>query len=130
MNLKTQFQIIVALVICLNFPAHAEVALENNSGLIGKWAMAGLAKDIDGEKRRSTGSWEFRRDGTLLMKGLDKRLSGGSFDVQTTYRVKDGKIVADTVGRPGRTTIFSVIEMDAHSLIIKQQMGPFQWFTK
>ncbi len=130
MNLKTQYQIIVALVIGLSFPAHAEVALENNSGLIGRWAMAGLAKDIDGEKRLSTGSWEFRRDGALLMKGLDKRLSGGSFDVQTTYRVKDGKIVADTVGRPGRTTTFSVIEIDDHSLIIKQQMGPFQRFTK
>ncbi len=130
MNLKTQFQIIVALVIGLSFPAHAEVALENNSGLIGKWAMAGLAKDLDGEKRLSVGSWEFRRDGALLMKGEDKRLSGGILDVQTSYRVKDGIIVADTVGRPGRTTTYSVIEMDAHSLIIKQQMGPYQWFTK
>jgi hypothetical protein len=130
MNLKTQLRIITALVIGLSFPSHAEVALENNSGLIGKWAIAGLAKDFDGEKRLSSGTWEFRRDGALLMKGDDKRLSSGTFDVQTSYRVEDGKIVADTVGRPGKTTTYSVIEMDAHSLIIKRQMGPFQWFTK
>lgn len=127
---KIVYGAILSLIGFCSLPVQAEVTLESNAGLIGVWNLDGSAKDLDEPRRPGEQSWEFKEDGTLTTSGYDKRLPGGNFSVSSSYEVKDGKIVADVVGRPGKKTTYTVIEMDSHSLIIKQGIGEYMFFTK
>lgn len=111
-------------------PVQAEVVLENNSELIGVWNLDGSAKDLDGPRRPGEQTWEFKKDGTLATAGYDERLPGGNYSVSSSYEVKDGKILADVVGRPGKKNSYTVIEMDSTSMILKQGIGEYMFFTK
>lgn len=123
-------RIILSFAAFCCLPVQAEVTLDNNTDLLGTWALAGTAKDLDGEKRHSEQTWVFAKDGTLATSGYDKRLPGGNFSVSTQYEVKNGKIVADVVGRPGKITTYTVIEIDDDSMIIKQGIGQYMFFSK
>ncbi|MGH8558390.1 MAG: hypothetical protein ACRESZ_13190 [Methylococcales bacterium] len=124
------FGIILSLIVCCTLPAQAEVALKSNADVIGVWNLDGSAKDLNEERRPAELTWEFKADGTFSISGYDKRLSGGNFSVSSSYEVKDGKIVADVVGLPGRKTTYTVIEKEANSMIIKQGIGEYMFFTK
>lgn len=127
---QLHFSILYSLIAFCSLPAQAEVALESNADVIGVWNLEGSAKDLDGPRRRGEQTWEFKRDGTLATSGYDKRLPGGNFSVDSRYEVKDGKIIADVAGRPGKKASYTVIEKDANSMIIKQEMGEYMFFTQ
>ncbi|MGH8548426.1 MAG: hypothetical protein ACRERU_07465 [Methylococcales bacterium] len=99
---KIMYCAILSLVGLCSLPVQAEDALESHAGLIGVWNLDGSAKDIDGPKRPGEQTWEFTTDRTLATSGYDKRLPGGNFSVSWSYEVKDGKIIADVAGRPGK----------------------------
>lgn len=124
------FGIILSLIAFCTLPVHAEVLLQSNAELIGVWQLDASAKDLDGEKRPGTLAWEFKKDGTLATTGYDERLPGGNFSVDSSYQGKDGKIVADVAGRSGIKTIYTVIEKEGNSMIIKQGLGEYMFFTK
>lgn len=124
------FGLVLTLIAFGSLPVQAEVALESNADLIGVWKLDGSAKDLDGPKRPGEQTWEFKKDGTLATSGYDKRLPGGNFSVSSSYVIKDGKIVADVVGRPGKKTTYTVIEKDGNSMIIKQGIGEYMFFSK
>lgn len=123
-------RIILALIAISFLPAYADVSLENNSSLIGVWKLIGTAKDLDGKKRLGEQTWEFKKDGTLATSGYDKRLPGGHFSVDSNYEVKDGNIVADVAGRPGKKATYTVIEKDDNSMVLKQGIGQYMFFSK
>ncbi|MCI0653281.1 MAG: hypothetical protein L0Y39_02205 [Methylococcaceae bacterium] len=127
---KIVYGTILSLIGFCSLPLQAEVALENNASLIGVWNLDGSAKDLDEPRRPGEQTWEFRADGTLATSGYDKRLPGGNFSVNSSYEVKDGKIVADVAGRPGKKATYTVIELDSTSMIIKQGIGEYMFFTK
>jgi hypothetical protein len=127
---KIVYATILSLIGLCSMPLHAEIALESNAGLIGAWNLDGSAKDLDEPRRPGEQTWEFKTDGTLATSGYDRRLPGGNFSVSSSYEVKDGKIVADVVGRPGKKTTYSVIEMDNNSMTIRQELGEYMFFTK
>ncbi|MCI0653659.1 MAG: hypothetical protein L0Y39_04175 [Methylococcaceae bacterium] len=127
---QVTFGLILSLIAFCLLPVQAEVALESNAGLIGVWNMDGSAINLNEERRPGQQTWEFKADGTLSMSGYDERLPGGDFSVSTSYEVKDGKIVADVVGLAGKKTTYTVIEKEANSMIIRQWIGEYMFFTK
>ncbi len=117
------------LLILTTFNSNAEVALNSPSEVIGIWQQEYSAPQIDGEKRPSTETWEFRSDGTLVTSGFDKRLPGGSFSISVKYEVKDGKILANQPGRSRKNT-YVVIEKDGDSMVLHGGMDAFLFFKK
>ncbi len=124
------FSILFSLIAFCSLPVQAEGALKSSADVIGVWNLEGSAKDLDGPRRPGELTWEFKKDGTLATSGYDKRLPGGNYSVNSRYEIKDRKIVADDVGRPGKKIVYTVIEKDGNSMIIKQGIGEYMFFTK
>ncbi|MGR9105312.1 MAG: hypothetical protein ACU843_00120 [Gammaproteobacteria bacterium] len=127
---QTLFGILLSLIASCLVPVHAEVTLQSKDDVAGLWKLEGSGKDLNGAKRPGQQTWEFKKDGTLTTVGFDRRLPGGDFSVSSSYEIKDGKIVADVVGRPGKKTSYTVIEKDDNSMIIKEGIGEYLFFTK
>ncbi len=81
--------------------AQAEVKLEDNSKIIGKWHVYAAAPALHKEKRAQDAVWEFKKDGAMIVRGKDV-VSGrtGMMDIKLKYSIEDGKLKRQTA--PGR----------------------------
>jgi uncharacterized protein (TIGR03066 family) len=92
---------IFALTAFATVPANAEVKLDDNSKIVGKWHVYAAAPALHKEKRKQDSLWEFKKDNTLIIKGKDV-VSGrtGMMDIKLKYSIEDGKLKRQT--SPGR----------------------------
>lgn len=127
---KIKISLMFSVFAFCSLPVQADVELKSKEDVVGVWKLEGSSKDLNGPQRPGQQTWEFKQDGTLASSGYDHRLPGGNFSVSSHYEIKDGKIVADVVGRPGKTTSYTVIEKDKHSMTIKQRLGEYMFFSK
>lgn len=101
------------------FSANAEIKLEDNSKLLGKWVVTAEALALDREKKPLHVTWEFQKDGTLVTTGEDARSGIGEMNIPIKYSVADGVIKKQTT--PGREKYedCAVVEMDGKEMVLK-----------
>lgn len=115
-TITTLLSLFAALVA---FSAHAEIKLEDNSKILGKWQVTAEALALDREKKPLQVTWEFQKDGTLVTTGEDARSGIGAMNIPIKYSVVDGVIKKQTA--PGREKYeeCAVVEMDGKEMILK-----------
>ncbi len=124
---KCVFSAILLFVYSTSF---AEVLVKDSSAILGLWNLDGTAFAIDAPKRPGQQTWEFGRNGKLTLVATDSRVKGSSFEVIVKYEVKDGKIIADQAGRPGKTNTYTVTEKSANQMTLKEVTLGYFFLTK
>lgn len=110
------------LALCLTlatFSANAEIKLQDNSKILGKWRVTGEALALDKERKALNVSWDFQRDGTLMTVGEDSLGRTKEMDIAIKYRVEDGIIKKQT--SPGREKYedCAVIELSDKDMVLR-----------
>lgn len=115
-TITTLLSLFTALVA---FSANAEVKLEDNSKILGKWQVTHEALALDREKKTLHVTWEFQKDGTLITTGEDARSGIGAMNIPIKYSVVDGVIKKQTM--PGREKYedCAVVELDDKNMTLK-----------
>ena len=119
----------LVLALIVSGVVRAEVVLADASQLVGNWKLDHTSPQIDGTKRPSNQTWEFRSDGTLVSTASDPRAKG-TFSVTVPYELSDGNIVTGMAGRPGKKVTYSVVEMLGNKMVIKGGPDGYLFFTK
>jgi hypothetical protein len=106
------------MVLCA-ISAHAEVALKDNSDILGKWNLYAEAAKIDGEKKAVKVEWNFEKDGTLQTISTDSVGRTKEMKIAIKYFVENGEIKKQST--PGREKYESckVIEKDGSNMTLK-----------
>lgn len=101
------------------FSANAEVKLQDNSKILGKWQVTHEALALDREKKPLQVTWEFQKDGTLMTTGEDARSGIGEMNIPIKYSVADGVIKKQIT--PGREKYedCAVVEMEGNGMTLK-----------
>ncbi len=109
--------------------AWADVALKDNTEILGKWTLESVAPGLAKPKIEENRLWEFRSDGVVVTSGYNRHFKRDDTQ-QFKYSVVDGKIKAEDPGRPGKTLDYAVHEKSENSMILKGGMEGFYFFKK
>ena len=117
--MKKYVKILPLAALFFAFSANAEVALNGNSEILGKWKLYAEATKLDGEQKPVTIEWEFKEDGALLQTATDSVGRTGEMKIAIKYSVENGEIKKQT--KPGQEKYESckVIEKDGSKMILK-----------
>ncbi|PPD20273.1 MAG: hypothetical protein CTY22_10850 [Methylomonas sp.] len=98
---------------------HADVKLEDNSKILGKWRVTAEAAGLDRDKKALNVTWDFQPDGTLMTTGEDTVGRTKEMEIAIKYSVVDGIIRKQA--SPGREKYedCAVIELDGKNMILK-----------
>ncbi len=101
------------------FSANADIKLQDNSKILGKWQVTHEALALDREKKPLQVTWEFQKDGTLITTGEDARSGIGEMNIPIKYSVADGVIKKQIT--PGREKYedCAVVEMEGNGMVLK-----------
>lgn len=117
--MKTITSLLSLCAALIAFSANAEIKLQDNSKILGKWRVTGEALAIDKERKALNVSWEFQRDGTLMTVAEDSLGRTKEMDIAIKYRVEDGVIKKQSA--PGREKYedCAVIELDDKDMVLR-----------
>ena len=117
--MKTIKTLLSFSALILAFSANAEIKLEDNSKIIGKWQVTAEAAALDKEKKALDVVWDFQKDGTLLAIGEDTRGRTKEMSIPIKYSVEDGVIKKQMA--PGREKYedCAVVEMEGKNMVLK-----------
>ncbi len=103
----------------LAFSANAEVALKDNSEILGKWNLYAEAAKLDGEKKAVTVEWDFKADGVLQTTATDSVGRTKEMKIAIKYFIENGVIQKQAT--PGREKYESckVIDKDDSKMTLK-----------
>ena len=114
--------IITVLSLCaalVAFSANAEIKLQNNSQILGKWKVTAEATALDKEKKALNVTWDFQNNGTLMTTGEDSLGRTSEMEIGVKYSVENGMIKKQT--SPGREKYeeCAVLELNAKDMVLK-----------
>jgi hypothetical protein len=109
--------------------ARADIALKNVSEIAGIWKLESVAAGLDKPKIDENRLWEFRGDGIIVTSGYNRHFKTNDRH-EWSFKIENGKIVADDPGRPGKTIDYSVYKMEGNELILKGGLEGFYFFKK
>lgn len=117
--MKTIKTLLSLCAVLVAFSANAEIKLDDNSKILGKWKVTHEAAALDKEKKALNVSWEFKNDGTLMAVGTDAGGRTKEMDIAVKYSVVDGVIRKQA--SPGREKYEDchVVEMEGKDMILK-----------
>jgi hypothetical protein len=107
----------------------ADVALQDNKELVGKWLLESVSAGIDKPRIEENRTWEFRADGVAVTSGFNRHLKQDDTR-EFKYEVVGGKIQAGDPGRPGKTVEYTVYEKTADRMVLKGGIEGFYFFKK
>ncbi len=119
MRITNDVKYLPLIAVFFAWSAHADVALKDNSEILGKWSVNAEALKIDGEKKTIVSSWEFKNDGTLQSVSTDSLGRTKEMTVSVKYTVEEGVIKKQL--SPGREKYesCSVAQKEGTSMILK-----------
>ena len=99
--------------------AHADVALKDESEILGRWKVTAEAAKLDGEKKAVIVEWEFQSGGVLQTIATDSSGRTNEMHIPIKYVVEDGVIKKQV--SPGREKFESckVVEKKGTEMILK-----------
>jgi uncharacterized protein (TIGR03066 family) len=111
------------------FSAQADVKLQDNSKILGKWKISAEALGIDKEKKALNVSWEFQNNGTLITTGEDTLGRTNEMVIPIKYSIENGNIKKQSA--PGREKYeeCTVIELSDKDMILKCK-GIYSFMTR
>ena len=118
-SMKTITTLLSLVIAFAASSAQAEIKLQDNAKLLGKWQVTHEALALDREKKPLHVTWEFLKDGTLKTTGEDARSGIGEMSIDIKYSVADGVIKKQIT--PGREKYedCSVVEMGDKDMVLK-----------
>ena len=117
--IKKYTKIIPFAALLVAFSVHADVALQNNSEILGKWNLTAEATKLDGEKKAVKVEWDFLADGTLQTTATDSVGRTKEMKIAIKYAVENGEIKKQT--KPGQEKYESckVVKKEGSEMILK-----------
>jgi hypothetical protein len=99
--------------------ANADVALKDESEILGKWKVTAEAAKLDGEKKKVIVEWEFQPGGVLQTIATDAGGRTNEMHISIQYKVEDGVIKKQV--SPGREKFENckVVEKNGSDMILK-----------
>lgn len=99
--------------------ANAEVALKDESEILGKWKLTAEAAKLDGEKKSVIVEWDFQSGGILHTIATDAGGRTNEMVIDLKYSIENGDIKKQT--SPGREKyeMCNVVEKDSASMVLK-----------
>jgi hypothetical protein len=123
--MKKYVKILPLAALFFAFSANAEVALKDNSEILGKWKLYAEALKLDGEQKAVTVEWDFKENGILTSTATDSVGRTKEMKIDIKYAVENGEIKKQAT--PGREKYESckVVEKEGSKMILK---CPFLYF--
>lgn len=114
---KTIMTLLSLFATLLAFSAQADIKLQDNSKILGKWQVTAEALGLEKERKKLQVTWEFQSNGTLMTVSEDIRTN--EMDIPIKYSVENGVIKKQAT--PGREKYedCAVIEMDDKNMTLK-----------
>lgn len=103
----------------LSVSASADVKLEDNSLIKGKWTLYAEAIDRHKEQVGLSGIWDFRDNGVLNTVTSDRYGRTKNLEIDLNYKVENGVIKKQKT--PGRSKMEAckAVELDDEKMILK-----------
>ncbi|MBM3413257.1 MAG: hypothetical protein FJY19_07805 [Bacteroidetes bacterium] len=119
--IKRYLKLLPVAAIFFAFSVHADVALKDESDILGKWKVNAEAAKLDGEKKKVIVEWEFKPGGVLETVATDAGGRTLEMHIPIKYSVENG-IIKKQVS-PGREKFedCKVVEKSGSEMIIKCQ---------
>ncbi|RLA25255.1 MAG: hypothetical protein DRQ62_03100 [Gammaproteobacteria bacterium] len=111
--------LIVGVALLFSMLANAEVKLEDDSEILGKWNLYAEAIALHKEKVELFSVWEFRKDGVLHTISNDRFGRTKNLKIDLKYEVADGVIKKQKT--PGRSKMedCKVIKLEDGKMTLK-----------
>jgi hypothetical protein len=118
-TMKLKQGLLAGAVLLFSVAANAEVKLENNSKILGKWNLYAEAIGLEKEKVQLFSKWDFRKDGILHTESEDRFGRTKTLVIDLKYAVEDGVIKKQkNVGR-SKMESCKVIVLDGNDMTLK-----------
>lgn len=117
--IKIIFKILPVTAILMAFSVHADVALKDNSEILGKWNLYAEASKLDGEKKAVKVEWDFKADGMLHTTSTDSVGRTKEMKIAIKYAVENGEIKKQTKLGQEKYESCKVVEKEGADMIIK-----------
>ncbi|HCT98530.1 MAG TPA: hypothetical protein DF614_00140 [Methylococcaceae bacterium] len=119
MRIKNYFTYLSLIALSVALPAYADVALKDNSEIVGKWTMTGESLKLEGERKSVTSAWEFKADGTLISVATDSLGRTKEMTVAVKYLIEDGLLKKQV--SPGREKYesCSVVQKEGADMVLR-----------
>jgi len=118
-TMKLKQGLLAGAVLLFSVVANAEVKLENDSKILGKWNLYAEAIGLEKEKVQLFSKWDFRKDGILHTESEDRFGRTKTLVIDLKYAVEDGVIKKQkTVGR-SKMESCKVIVLDGNDMTLK-----------
>ena len=117
--IKNYLSIITTAIVFFAVSAQADVALKDESDILGKWKVTAEAAKLDGEKKAVIVEWEFKSGGVLETIATDSNGRTNEMHIPIKYMVEDGVIKKQV--SPGREKFENckVVEKKGNDMILK-----------
>jgi hypothetical protein len=127
--MKTITTLLSLFVVLAAGVAQADVTLQDNSKILGKWKVTAESMGLDKEKKALNVTWDFQNNGTLMTIGEDTLGRTAQMDIPIKYSVENGVMKKQVT--PGREKYedCSVLEMEGSNMILKCK-GLFFFMTR
>lgn len=111
--------LVSALFALAAFNVQADVALADNSKILGKWKVTAEALGLDKQKKMLSVRWDFQPNGILKTIGEDTLGRTSEMDIDVKYSVENGMIRKQV--SPGREKYedCTVVELQGNAMILK-----------
>ena len=117
--IKTMQTFMLGLALLFSVSANAEVKLESDSQILGKWNLYAEAIALHKEKVELFATWEFKKQGVLHTVSNDRYGRTKNLVIDLTYAVEDGVIKKQKT--PGRSKMEDcrVIKLEEGKMTLK-----------
>ena len=105
------------------------IQLQDASPILGSWTLVEVAPRASGPRIPENRTWEFRPDGTLITSGYNRHFKREDRQ-EFHYQIKDGMIVTDVPGRPGKQLIDQIHDLKDSTLVLQGGVEGFYFFKR
>ena len=117
--MKKYVKILPLAALFFAFSANAEVALQSNSEILGKWKLTAEAMKLDGEKKAVTVEWDFKSDGALLTTATDSVGRTKEMKIAIKYSIEECGIKKQITPGQEKYELCKVVDKDGSKMTLK-----------
>lgn len=117
--IKLTQALIVGVALLFSVAANAEVKLEDNSEILGKWNLYAEAIALHKEKVELFSVWDFGKDGVIKTVSNDRFGRTKNLKISLKYAVEDGVIKKQKTPGRSRMEDCKVIKLEDSEMTLK-----------
>ena len=117
--MKLKQALLAGAVFLFSLSAYAEVLLEDNSKILGKWNLYAEAASLHKEKVGLVSVWDFRKDGIIHTESEDRFGRTKTLKIDLKYAIENGLVMKQK--NPGRSKMDAckVIKLEGGEMTLK-----------